>query len=253
MNHVVTERNASLRTRSRPPELRALRPEHTGEQPRIVNLLSPAQQALLLGIATLVSYRHGEDILTEGAEGHFVYTVASGIVRKSRCAESGRRQVMAFELPGDLFGFPEQGRYLNSARAIGDVTLFQIPWLELNALMQRDPGLHSSFLVRMAFDLHRAQDRILVLGQQNVAQRLASFLLELMEHEDFFDAARRQLRLPLSRFDLGDYLGTSPETVVRVLARLEKDGLIRRTSSRLLQITDADGITALLRGRRRND
>jgi len=253
MSHELVERDVLLRNAARPPELRAPRPDRTGDQSRIANLLTPAQQAQLMGIATHVTFRHGEDIITEGAEGNFAYTVASGIVRKSRCAESGRRQVMAFELPGDLFGIPAQGRYLNSARAIGDVSLFQIPWHELNALLLREPGLHSSFLVRMAFDLHRAQGRILVLGQQNVSQRLASFLLELMEHEDFYDAARKQLRLPLSRFDLGDYLGTSPETVVRVLARLEKDGLIQRLSSRLLHIADAEGISGLLRDPRRKD
>ena len=128
-----------------------------------------------------------------------------------------------------------------------------MPWTQLNALMQDEPELQSNLLVRMAFDLRQAQNRILVLGQQNVSQRLASFLLELMEHEDFYDAQQKQLSLPLSRFDLGDYLGTSPETVVRVLAKLEKDGLIRRISSRLLLITSTDALVRLLRGRRRND
>jgi len=249
----VLEREIPARSSGRPPELRALRLERTNEQPRIANLLSPGQQSLLQDIATLITFRHGEDIFLEGSEAHSVYTVASGMVRISRTAESGRRQVMAFALPGDLFGVPEQGRYFSSTRAVGEVSLYRIPWLELSALLQREPALQASFLVRIAFDLRQAQKRILVLGQQNVSQRLATFLLELMEHEDFYDADRRQLRLPLSRFDLGDYLGTSAETVVRVLARMEKDGLLRRLSSRLLLIADAGGLSELLRGRRRND
>ena len=253
MSHHVLEREISAPKIGRGPELRASRLERTTEPPRIVNLLSPGQQALLQGISTLVVFRHGEDIFLEGDEANFVYTVATGMVRGSRCGLSGRRQVMAFALPGDLFGFPEHGQYPNSTRAVGDATLYLIPWLELNALLQQEPALQASFLVRMTFDLRQAQRRILVLGQQNVSQRLATFLLELIEHEDFYDAGRGLLRLPLSRFDLGDYLGTSPETVVRILARMEKDGLLHRQSSRVLQILDLDGLSLLLRGRRRND
>ena len=185
MSHHVLEREIPGRNKGRPPELRAPRLERT-EHSRISNLLTPGQQALLQGIATLVTYRHGEDIFLEGDDGHFVYTVASGMVRISRHAESGRRQVMAFALPGDLFGFPEEGLHLNSTRAVGEVSLYRLPWLELNALLQREPALQSSFLVRMTYDLRQAQKRILVLGQQNISQRLASFLLELMEHADFY-------------------------------------------------------------------
>lgn len=252
MNHHVPMRDTYIHSGGRLPELRALRLEPSSDA-RIGNLLTPSQQALLQSIAPLISFRHGEEISTEGAEAHFVYTVAAGMVRISRCAESGRRQVMSFALPGDLFGFPQQGRYLNSTKAVGEASLYRMPWLELNALMQREPALQSSFLERMVFDLRQAQKRILVLGQQNVSQRLATFLLELMEHDDFYDAGKRQLRLPLSRFDLGDYLGTSPETVVRVLARMEKDGLLRRMPSRLLLIHDPAALAQLLRGRRRND
>jgi CRP-like cAMP-binding protein len=176
------------------------------------------------------------------------------MVRISRRAASGRQQVISFMLPGDIFGqIPEAGLYVNSATAMGQTRLYRVRLSQLEDLLRDEPQLQSSFLVRMAFDLRQAQKRILVLGQQNVSQRLASFLLDLMEHEDFYDPQRKQLSLPLSRFDLADYLGTSPETVVRVLARLEKDGLIRRLSARLLLIPSPDALARLLRGRRRND
>jgi CRP/FNR family transcriptional regulator, anaerobic regulatory protein len=234
-------------------EIRARRMERTFGQPLVVNLLTPAIHDRLRGIATLVEFPNGRDVIfAEGDEVSDVYFIASGMVRISRYAASGRRQVMAFLLPGDMFGFPEQGIYVNSARALGEVTLYRVPWPQLHALMQDEPELQSSLLVRMAFDLRQAQNRILVLGQQNVSQRMASFLLDLMEHEAFYDASQKQLSLPLSRFDLGDYLGTSPETVVRVLSRLEKDGLIRRLSSRLILIPNPEALLRLLRGRRRN-
>ena len=223
-------------------------------QPRPINLLTPYIQERLRGIATLIEVpRGGEALFNEGDPVAHVHFIASGFVRLSRQAASGRRQVIAFLLPGDVFGFPEQGLHVNSARALGDATLYQAPWAAFNALMEDEPALQGSLLVRMAFDLRLAQKRILVLGQQNVSQRLATFLLELMDHEDFYDPQQKHLSLPLSRFDLGDYLGTSAETVVRVLSRLEKDGVIRRISSRLLHIPNRDALVRLLRGRRRTD
>jgi CRP-like cAMP-binding protein len=223
-------------------------------RPHFANLLTPEQQVHLREIATLVEFGGNEAVFSEGTPAEFMYMVASGMVRISRRAASGRQQVISFLLSGDIFGqLPEEGVYVNSATAMGLTTLYRVHLSQLEELLRHEPQLQRNFLLRMAFDLRQAQKRILVLGQQNVSQRLASFLLDLMEHEDFYDPQQKQLSLPLSRFDLGDYLGTSPETVVRVLARLEKDGLIRRLSARLLLIPSQDALARLLRGRRRND
>jgi CRP-like cAMP-binding protein len=234
------------------PELRGFRMERTSRTAHAVNLLTPEQQIRLQSISTLVDIRRGGLIFGEGSPADFLYSVANGMARISRCSQSGRRQVLAFMMPGDMFGFPEQGVYVNSARAVGAATLYRIPWLKLMVLLRRDAELHNSFLTRLAFDLRLAQKRIMALGQQNVAQRLASFLLELIERADFYDPQRRQLSLQLTRFDLADYLGTTPETVVRVMARLEQDGLIRRLTARLLEIRSAEGLSGLLEERRRN-
>ena len=57
----------------------------------------------------------------------------------------------------------------------------------------------------------------MILGQQNITQRLASFLLDFTQYPEFYDERSGELKLPLTRFDIGDYLGTSAETVVRSL------------------------------------
>ena len=235
-------------------QIRASSFDRTFGRAQVANLLTPEIHDRLHGIATLVEFPHGRDVIfNEGDDVSHIYFIAGGMVRISRRTASGRRQVIAFMLPGDMFGMPEQGLYANSAETMGDVTLYQVPWPQLSTLMQQDAALQAGLLMRMSFELRQAQKRILILGQQNVSQRLASFLLDLMEHGDFYDAPQRQLFLPLSRFDLADYLGTSAETVVRILAKLEKDGLVRRLSSRLLLIPSPEGLVRLLRGRRRND
>jgi CRP-like cAMP-binding protein len=236
------------------PQIRARRFERiqSRSRPRAGNLLTPRQQTSLKSISTIMEYRRSsEHVFTEGDEAHFVYAVASGMVRVSRCSEAGRRQILIFMMPGDVFGFPDEGYYANSAKAVCDTALYRVPWSQFSELMRHEPDMQMSLFTRVAFDLRQAQKRIMVLGLQNVSQRLATFILDLMTHADFYDAQKRKLALPLSRFDLAEYLGTTPETVARVMAKLEKDNLIQRISPRLLEIRNEAGLERSLGGRRR--
>ena len=236
------------------PEIRA-RPFDRERDPstHIENLLSRNQQSKLRAIATVLEYqRNNSTIFSEGEDAHFVYSVVAGIVRVSRHSDSGRRQVLAFMLPGDLFGLPDAGLYVNSAETVCPATLYRVPWQQLRAMMLREPEMQINLLIRVAFDLRQAQRRIMILGQHNISQRLASFLLDFIRHRDFYDERRHELTLPLTRFDLGDYLGSSPETVARAFAKFEKQGIVRRISSRLIDICDAGALHQIMGGRRRS-
>jgi CRP-like cAMP-binding protein len=240
--------------KARLPEIRARPFDRERDPPtQIENLLSRKQQSKLQSIATVLDYQRGNStIFSEGEDAHFVYSVATGVVRVSRHSESGRRQVLAFMLPGDLFGLPDAGAYINSAETVCASTLYRVPWEQLQTLMLREPEMQVSLLVRVAFDLRQAQRRIMLLGQHNTVQKLASFLLEFIQHRDFYDEKLRQLTLPLTRFDLGDYLGTAPETVARAFAKLERVSVVRRISSRLIEIRDIEALRNMVGGRRRS-
>jgi CRP-like cAMP-binding protein len=241
------------KSRIRLPEIRARafdREKDAGAQ--IENLLSRGQQSRFRAIATVLDYqRGGSTVFSEGEDAHFIYSVISGVVRISRYSDSGRRQVLALMLPGDLFGFPQGGRYVNSAITASPVTLYRVPWQRLRELLLHEPEMHLNMLIRVAFDLREAQRRIMILGQQNIAQRLASFLIDLTQHSDFYDERKHRLSLPLTRFDMGDYLGSAPETVARAFAKLEKQGAIRRISPRLIEIPSLEALKRIVGGRRR--
>jgi CRP-like cAMP-binding protein len=156
-------------------------------------------------------------------------------------------------LPGDLFGLPDSKIYLNTAEVACPSTLYRVPWLQLRQLMAREPAILLNLLNRVAYDLREAQRRIMVLGQLNTSQRLASLLLDFAAHPAFFDKVRSEIDVPLTRFDIADYLGTSPETVARGFSRLERAGLVQRKTSRLIRIRDLNGLQALQNQKRRLD
>lgn len=235
------------------PEIRArLFDRNRDTSARIENLLSRRQQAAFLRIATVLDFnRGGITVFSEGEDAHFVYTVADGIVRVSRHTDQGRRQVLALMLPGDMFGLPDTGMYLNTAEVACRSTLYRIPWQELRNLLQREPALQLNLLAKVTYDFREAQRRIMVLGQYNSYQRLASLLLDFLDHPAFYDGDTRILTLPLTRFDIADYIGAAAETVTRGFARLERKGAIRRLSSRHTKLLNPDGLRQILsRGRR---
>lgn len=241
---------------SRLPELRARLLERShGPSPKIANLLSRREQIEFAKIATVLDYgRAGSTVFAEGEDAHFVYAVASGVVRIGRHSESGRRQILALMLPGDLFGLPDGGIYVNSAEVTCPTTLYRVPWAKLRKLLERHPSLQHNILNKVAFDLRESQRRIMVLGQQNTHQRLASLLVDFAEHPAFHESGRGdRVNLPLSRFDIADYLGTSAETVTRGFLKLEREGLIRRVEPRQIRILDLEGLRHLRSEKRRLD
>lgn len=240
-------------TASRLPEIRARLIDRTRDLPsQIENLLSRKEQVEFRKIATVLDYgRAGATVFAEGEDAHFVYSVAAGVVRISRHSDGGRRQVLALMLPGDLFGLPDAGIYVNSAEVTCPSTLYRIPWAELRKLLAREPAMQLNLLNKVAFDLREAQRRIMVLGQQNTYQRLASLLLDFALHPAFFDKTLAQVTLPLSRFDIADYLGTAPETVARGFLRLEREGLVRRVTTRVVEVRDMNGLRRLRTEKRR--
>ncbi|HUR58444.1 MAG TPA: Crp/Fnr family transcriptional regulator [Opitutaceae bacterium] len=240
-------------TRARWPEIRARSFEGTVERPALIeNLLSRDEQERLQRIATLIEYtRGGTTLFSEGEDATFLYFVDKGIVRTCRCAENGHRQILAFRLPGDVLGLPDGGRYATSAEVAGPSRIYRLPWQRMHQMLASEPHLQQIFLEKVAFDFRQAQARIMVLGQQNIYQRLASFILELLFHSEYFDPKASRLRLPVNRFDIADYLGTAPESAARAFARLEAEGLIKRVTSRTVDILDTEGLVEMQRGRRR--
>lgn len=235
------------------PEIRARKFDRSRDEgAEIGNLLSPQHQIALRDAATVLDYsRRGLTVFSEGEDAHFVYAVADGIVRISRHTDHGRRQVLALMMPGDLFGLPDCGIYLNTAEVACPTTLYRIPWQALQEMMTNDVAFQESLLVKVTYDFREAQRRIMILGQHNTYQRLASLLLDLAAHPSFFDAKTQTVTLPLTQADVGDYLGAAAETVARGFARLEREKLIARQSARQTRIIDRPGLQRLLeRGRR---
>lgn len=173
----------------------------------------------------------GAEIYAQGEKAGPFYQVEFGAVRIYRLLADGRRQISAFHLAGETFGFEADTTHHFFAEAI-NATGIRVFRFATGADVSRQ-------LLPLALKgLTRAQEHLLVLGRQNAIERVAAFLLDMAERQ----GGLQPIELPMSRMDIGDYLGLTIETVSRVLTRLKDKGVIRLTSLRSIEIVKQDAL-----------
>jgi CRP/FNR family transcriptional regulator, nitrogen fixation regulation protein len=199
-------------------------PSHSA-QPSLPDALDPAP-------AQPVSFfPAGAEIYAQGEKAGAFYQVEFGAVRIYRLLADGRRQISAFHLAGETFGFEADSTHHFFAEAI-NATGVRVLRLATGADMARQ-------LLPLALKgLTRAQEHLLVLGRQNAIERVAAFLVDMAERQ----GGLRQVELPMSRMDIGDYLGLTIETVSRVFTRLKDKGVIRLLNLRSIEILKQDAL-----------
>jgi CRP/FNR family transcriptional regulator, nitrogen fixation regulation protein len=156
----------------------------------------------------------------------YLYKVLKGSVRTYKISQDGRRQISAFYLPGDVFGFEVDDEHTLSAEAIVDCQLLVIRRTSLATLATRDSSVARQLWAMTAAELQRSQDHVMLLIK-NAQERVAWFLLEMSKR-----SSSDEINLPMSRQDIADYLGLTIETVSRSLTKLENVAAISLPSAR---------------------
>ena len=182
------------------------------------------QSMQLMG--AMMTYPRDAEIFGESEPAEYIYKVVSGSVRTHKILSDGRRQVSGFYLPGDIFGLEFADEHTLSAEAIGDAKVLVVKRSALNALAGRDASVAQQLFALTGHELHRVQDRILLLIK-NARERVSTFLLEMAERA----SENNTIELPMSRQDIADYLGLTIETVSRTLSSLETTSTIEVSAS----------------------
>jgi len=203
-----------------------------------VNADSLSQSMHLMG-ATM-AYPRDTEIFGENEPADYLYEVLSGTVRTYKILSDGRRQVGGFYLPGDIFGLEFADAHTLSAEAVSDTKVLVVKRSALSALAGRDPSVAQQLFALTGRELHRVQDRTLLLIK-NARERVASFLLEMADRA----SKNNTIELPMSRQDIADYLGLTIETVSRTLTSLETASAIEvLPSSRRIVLRNRTALAA---------
>jgi CRP-like cAMP-binding protein len=198
-----------------------------GNRPLIASLaVVPAGDPLdmLEPFGTTILMQRDREIHAQGDQAAYCYRLVSGCIRMVRLMEDGRRQIGEFLMAGDLLGFDALETYDFAAESVSDVVLRRYPRRMVDALAERNNGVARRLRDVTSISLRLAHARVVLLGRKTASERIASFLLEMIQR---LPSVRRDvLELPMSRTDMADHLGLTIETVCRVLAHLRRDGTI---------------------------
>lgn len=190
-------------------------------------------------------FKRNETIFNEGDEAKYAFRVVSGVVRLCKHLPDGRRQISDFLLEGDFFGFLESGEYSFSAEAVKEAVVICYPTRQIDRAAEGSPVMRKRFLELLAKRLQDMQEHLVMLGRQTAMERVASFLLSLIERSGNSDTI---LYIPMSRQDIADYLGLTIETVCRALTELKRDRIIDAPNLHQLRLTDGDALEILAEG-----
>ena len=189
----------------------ALEPSELNELDRLAQTLAiPAKETL---------FEQGE------AAGH-VYNVTSGAVRLYKLLPDGRRQVVGFALPGDFLGLSLSERNVFSADALTPTTACRFSREEYSAFLDAKPHLLRRLHSMASHELSLAQDQMVILGRRTAEERIAAFLIGLRNRWRRVNGNQVHVLLPMTRQDIGDFLGLTVETVSRIMTRLAREKAI---------------------------
>jgi len=160
-------------------------------------------------------------IYHQGDDRHGFYRVNSGVIMVYRLLEDSQRQISGFLTEGEYFGFSAGNEYNDTAVTVSTSNIVRLTLAD----MRRSPALQKEVFEITWAQLDAAQQLITTLTKKTASEKIATFLIMLAERQhcvgEVFD-----VRLPMSRLDIADYLGLSIETVSRRITALKKEKII---------------------------
>ncbi len=167
-------------------------------------------------------------IFHEGDESRGLYVVKRGRVKLLRVSKDGKEQIIDLVEPGGLLGveilYNARG-HSTTAIAMEDCEVCFISKENFEDLLEVYPSIARNMIRALSRELDNAYTRIGLLGLLTAKQRLAHLLYTIAVEQGYTDGKAR-LNLPLSRHEIGELLGITQETSIRLLRSLKEDGII---------------------------
>jgi CRP/FNR family nitrogen fixation transcriptional regulator len=204
--------------------------------------LAPGATKEIQPVGTRRTLARGQELFAEGEAITFFYKVISGTVRVCKLLSDGRRQIEAFQLPGDIFGLESGVHHRFTAEAVEDTVVLAFRRSQFASLVHDNPAFGDQLMSSVIHSLDRAQEHMVLLGRKTAQEKIATFLLDLSRRL----AKSDRVELSMQRTDIADHLGLTIETVSRTLSQMVRDGLIKFVATgRTIVISDKARLQAL--------
>ncbi len=181
----------------------------------------------------------GDVLFHQGGSFTALYVVRSGSLKTFVEGSDGDLQILGFHLPGEILGIGglTSDHYSSSAQALERSSICELPYTQLRTVSSVVPALHDQLMRVISREVVAEQGHMVMIGKQNAQRRLAIFLRSLADRYGRLSRDPSALILPMSRYEIANYLGLVIETVSRLFSRMEAAGIlaVNRKSVRILR------------------
>ncbi|HBZ72840.1 MAG TPA: hypothetical protein DEP35_25145 [Deltaproteobacteria bacterium] len=214
------------------------------ESLRAIPLFSQVSDADLELIASLLierRYARNTTIVEEGLPGDYMYVIREGRVKVTKLSDEGREKILNFLDEGGFFGemaLLDRAPRIASVKTLKPVRLLALSRTDFLNALRTSPDLAMAVIQELVRRLREVDEQASSLSFQRVKERTKGLLRRLAQ-ESAGDPERRTTAA-LTHQQIADMIGTSRETVTRVVKELKQDGWLHQDGKRYVVPTAED-------------
>ena len=198
-------------------------------------------------VATRRKVRRREALFRNGERFTSLYAIRTGFFKTRVASEDGRDQVTGFQMAGEIIGLDGivNNQHTCDAIALEDAEVCVMPFERIEELSREVTALQRHVHQIMSREIVREHGVMLLLGSMRAEERLAAFLLNLVQRLHARGFSQSELVLRMTREEIGSYLGLKLETVSRTLSKFTDDGIVD-VQQRHVRILDAEALRRIV-------
>jgi len=202
-------------------------------------------------VATRRKIKRGEMLFQNGEAFTSLYAIRTGFFKTCVATEDGRYQVTGFQMAGEIIGLDGivQSHHTCDAIALENAEVCVMPFNRLEELSREVTALQSHVHKVMSREIVREHSVMLLLGSMRAEERLAAFILNLVQRLHSRGFSSSELILRMTREEIGSYLGLKLETVSRTFSKFVEDGMVE-VKQRHIRILDQEALQRLINSSR---
>ncbi len=198
-------------------------------------------------VAVRRKIKRGDTLFTIGEKFTSLYAIRTGFFKTCLATEDGRDQVTGFQMAGEIIGLDGivNDQHTCDAVALEDAEVCVMPFDRIEEISREVTALQHHVHKIMSREIVREHGVMLLLGSMRAEERLAAFLLNLVQRLHARGFSQSELVLRMTREEIGSYLGLKLETVSRTFSKFVEDGIVE-VKQRHVRILNTESLQRLV-------
>ena len=198
-------------------------------------------------VATRRKIKRGSPLFRNGDRFNALYAIRTGFFKTCIATEDGRDQVTGFQMAGEIIGLDGivSDHHTCDAVALEDAEVCVMPFDKIESISREVNALQHHVHKIMSREIVREHGVMLLLGSMRAEERLAAFLLNLVQRLHARGFSRSELVLRMTREEIGSFLGLKLETVSRTFSKFVDEQIIE-VKQRHVRILNPDALKLIV-------